>query len=237
MLRFHAVHTVTFIVAMTLVSCTLTPQTAEEVFFQTEPYAPYKPYLEGTPFAVNDYQDKNEGAPLPAWVDAWLEGGARMIETLPEYRGLYCFVMEQPGRELTALQHWAARFNLERNFPKMALQRIFKRWTDNLTSSPDLVYGSYFEKMLKASAAFFWQNAKFDAQCWLLVRYANDSAALNENLEQTDLYRMLILAVIDIKTFQNELTILFNNIAFERTDSRAQIAATSQMLSTFWQGF
>ncbi|MDR2510132.1 MAG: hypothetical protein LBC77_05765 [Spirochaetaceae bacterium] len=230
--------------AVIFLSCASRRGEVHHTAYESAPYVPYAPRFSRSNISVLDYQQKQEGRALPRWVGAWLSGGEKALERLSAYSGKYCFIMEQTAPSQEVLLRWMLGFQVERNFPTMAQSRVFRCWTEGLGAAPDLLYGSYFEKLLRACRSASWRGAMTDGVFWLLVRQNNSAAADSDaGYEASDMereggvYCAIVLVVIDKNVFQNELNAIFNSIVFDKNDSRAQTTAVSEAIDGFWTRF
>lgn len=212
--------------------------------YKTEPFAPYKALDDGIPFVIEDYQNKSQGAALPAWLSAYFEGGVNAVEALDEYNGRYCFIADYTNISLDMLTRRALRVKPDRDFPPIALFRIYTRFIRNLNTSPDIVYGPVFEAFTKLCMTMRWTEPREEASCWIFVhwteQYSLDKNAEEEDNEDAtlgDVYKLFILMSVDKNIFQREFNTLAGEIQFDNKYDRTQAAAFRNVCETFFSGF
>jgi len=227
------------VLALANVSCgTRRIETVPESFV-TAPFVPYEAMADTT---SNITDMENSAGGLPDWLNAYLKGsaagstqqGEQDIEALPEYNGLYCFVMEAECRSLDILTRLRESFNLSRNFPQMASLKIFKTLTSGIVIAPDVLYGSGFLKLIRLSSVSNWVNAKYEDSYWIYTTsHGNANAQNSGSGENTGgghgnsetVYKMYFFVTIPKRDFLLQLKNIVSTIKFDKTDTPNQIAA------------
>jgi hypothetical protein len=209
------------------------------------PFAPYRALDEGIPFIVEDYEGKAEGAPLPAWLDAYFEGGVNAIETFEIYNGRYCFVAEYSGRSIDMLKRRAARINVDRDFPLIAFFRIYYRFINGLRTSPDIVYGPMFERLMKRSMEIHWIGSRMETDCWVFAHWTEPQSLerrpqeddTDDDAALSDTYKLFILFTVEKENFQRQFTTLVDGIQFDKEYNRTQADSFGAVYDNFFTGF
>lgn len=225
---FVFIYPVALCVTLCLCACAGAKPADDESSYELKPFVPYMPRDNNEAFTIIDYQNKNTGGTVPRWLNVWKTRGPDAVEKLPAYSGKYCFVMEQRARELDVLLRWMLAFKIERNFRFMAQRRIHRVWTRDLTRSPDLLYGRFYENLLRACSRSEWTGSETERFFWVKAR-------VDETQEER--YSIFVLASMEKSAFQAELESIYRSIPVEKTDTRAQAAAVLEARATFWQRF
>lgn len=215
-----------------------------------EPFSPYKTLDEGLPFVIEDYQNKKSSAPLPLWLSVYYTEGTQGIEKLSAFDEQYCFILEQSSLSLNILLRRALTFKTEHDFSRMVFQRIYKRAVKELEKSPDIVFGSVFEKLAKTCMQTYWIGAKPGGSCWTFMHWIEeretnpeDSAKLRSSEEKDkesvfpDTYKLFIMVYIDKKSFQRQFKNMLSTIAFDKKDTKEQRASFEHLKNDFFDDF
>jgi hypothetical protein len=141
-------------------------------------------FLEERPaagYTILDYQGKNRGQPLPAWVELYLSGGTEAIEktaveqrrgapvTQSEFSGKYVFVSVQKSDNLAALLQWKNNFSGEGDFSTMVFPRIYRRLVRGLSVNPERHYGSFFGEFMRLASNAAWPNLSLAGSIWITL--------------------------------------------------------------------
>ena len=156
----------------------------------------------GTALGINE---------LPVWVDTYVSTGISGLEKLSDYQGSYCFVGEEIGTNLDAVQTWASTFDVSREIAATVSSRVDSLFTGASSGSPDGDYGTYFENIVKASANATYSGARKINDWWILIRrYDPDSRK-----KHTDEYRVFVLYTIEKETLDQQVLNMIDAIAAE----------------------
>ncbi|MDR3325417.1 MAG: hypothetical protein LBS82_05495 [Spirochaetaceae bacterium] len=210
-------------------------------------FAPYATLDENLPVEIKDYEGKVQGLPLPAWLAAYLGGGPRAVEALPNYRDLQCFVIEWTGPALPMLRARAASYTDARDLPTAVYRRVYARLTQALVASPDIVYGSAFQTLTQALVGAPWPPTARSEGCWTRIgraaaaaRYPEASALRDSDSGNpfADAYRVYHLVALEKAPFQSQFLLLSASIHFDKRDSQSQTQAYQAATSReFFEGF
>jgi hypothetical protein len=185
------------------------------------------PDIQKTRVVLLDYENRDSGAVLPAWVNDYLYNDIAAIESRPEFGGQYVFIAEQSSSSLNVLGQWARNFIPGQDFSQLVFLRVYDRLVKSSDDNPDHVYGPFFESLVKKTVLSFWPDAAQKDRIWILVR---------ENGQ--DVYKLLLLCVIDADKLQKELMSIMNGIELDKkTFTRSQIQAVNRIKSGFFASF
>jgi hypothetical protein len=212
----------------------------------SNPYARSSQIIE-----ILDYQGRADGVEMPEWLSLYTSGGIPALEKQREFTRYYLFIAEQSSPNLDTLRQWANNFRVERDFPRLVFLRAYRRLTRNLSITPDELYGSFFEMMMKHTAAQGWPQAQKYAETWALVnrRPVNQGEpASAETLPAIDgeppetsadstVYIYFILSMIEKTEIENNMKALMNDVAIDKTFNRDQVQAINSIKSNFFNGF
>ena len=90
---------------------------------------------------------------LPVWVETYISEGVKAVETLSSYEGSYCFIGEEAGSNLDALQVWVSSFDIPGEIAANVSTRVNALFTGAASGSPDGEYGTYFENIVKTTSS------------------------------------------------------------------------------------
>lgn len=156
----------------------------------------------GTALGINE---------LPVWVETYVSTGVSGLEKLSDYQGYYCFVGEETGTNLDAVQTWASTFDVSREIASTVSNRIDSLFTGAASGSPDGEYGTYFENIVKSSANATYSGARKINDWWILIRrYDPDSRK-----KHTDEYRVFVLYTIEKETLDQQVLNMIDAVAAE----------------------
>lgn len=148
---------------------------------------------------------------LPVWVETYVATGITGLEKLSDYQGSYCFVGEETGTNLDAVQTWAASFDVAREIATTVSSRVDSLFTGAASGSPADDYGTYFENVVKAAANAEFSGARKINDWWILVRrYDPDSKKRFE-----DEYRVFVLYTIEKDILDEQILNMIDKVASE----------------------
>ncbi|GMO53854.1 MAG: hypothetical protein Ta2G_12440 [Termitinemataceae bacterium] len=180
-------------------------------------------------FLMTEYQGQESGTKLPSWVSDYFYGGLNQIEKQDQYKSTYCFIAEQTSKTLSTLNQWQGSFVVRQDMPMMVFMRVYNRLTQGLSAHPGYVYGKYFEEILTLASSTIYEDAEIKEVFWVRGR----DLKANE-----DVYKMLILCVIDKNNFTNQFSKIMNSInVTPKYYTRNEIIAVNRMRNNFWQEF
>jgi hypothetical protein len=137
------------------------------------------------------------------------------------------FIAEQSSANLNVLRQWARNFIPRQDFSQLVFLRVYDRLVKSADDNPDYVYGPFFELLVKKTAVAVWPDASQKDRLWILVRE-----------EGQDVYKLLILCVIETDKLQKELMAIMNGIELDKkTFTRSQIQAVNRIKSGFFTSF
>ncbi|MDR2842903.1 MAG: hypothetical protein LBV52_06850 [Spirochaetaceae bacterium] len=199
--------------------------------FPSVPFVPYKQMDKGLPFTIENYQGKENGRQLPAWLDVYLLNGVHGVENLPAYNGKYCFVLEQSGSSLDILNRFEDSFKVGRNFTQMSFDRIFQNFIKDSNTAPDILYGSSFKKIMTIVSSSSWNKPVHENSFWLFLHWTGNDE------DMIDTYKIYILTSIEKSVFQNQFKSITNAVVADKTDGREQVSAFSRKIDDFFDTF
>jgi hypothetical protein len=180
---------------------------------------------------VEDFPGKGQDGEMPDWVAAYLAAGARGIEALPDYQGLYAFVSENHGASLPPLEQWASSYRVSRAFGRTAAERFRRRFLRDISASADEVYGRYYEGAVKAFYnARFSEPAKAD-EFWI----AEEKPAQGDEPGGAE-YRYFILLLVPQDVFQKRMMEILDSVRYQNEEN-AKESAFEKVRDDFFTGF
>ncbi|GHV83294.1 hypothetical protein AGMMS50212_06410 [Spirochaetia bacterium] len=183
---------------------------------------------------ILDYQGKKEGRPLPDWLTTYLDGDSTLIENINEYSGSYVFIAEQSSPNYSVLKQWEENFRIEQDFTQLVFYRSYNRMTVDLQEMPDNIYGAFFELFMKSISDSAWQDAERETSFWIRVRSFNP----NEGGNSQDIYKLMILCLINKYSMQKQMDAILDGIEINRKlYTRAQLSAVNRIKSNFFRSF
>ena len=199
------------------------------------------PLKQETPvLQVLDYKNRGEGTVLAPWVRRYLENGIAGIESLDIYHGSYLFVASIRSKKLPVINQWVEKYNPERDFSRLAAERIQKRLELDLPGKPpDMVYGPNYEKTLKtAYQNAFWGAIQLDNSWVYALRTVQDEDAEPE----TPQFWGFILLSIPRETLEIQVVELLSKIsnsatAGGRVSTKEQNTAFDHVKEHFFEEF
>ncbi|MBR5866298.1 MAG: hypothetical protein IKZ04_00150 [Spirochaetaceae bacterium] len=156
----------------------------------------------GTALGINE---------LPVWVETYVSTGVTGLEKLSDYQGSYCFVGEETGTNLDAVQTWAATFDVSREIAAAVASRVDSLFTGAASGSPDGDYGTYFENIVKASSNANYSGARKINDWWILIRRYDPDA----KKRYTDEYRVFVLYTIEKDILDDQILNMIDKVASE----------------------
>ncbi|AEE16207.1 hypothetical protein [Treponema brennaborense] len=162
---------------------------------------------------------------LPIWVETYITTGILGLEKLPDYTGSYCFVGEQIGTNLNAVQTWASSFNVSREIATTVSSRVDALFTGAASGSPEGKYGTYFENVVKAAANANFSGARKINDWWVLVRrYDTDVKK-----KFTDEYRVYVLYTIEKDVLDQQVMSMIDKVASDSSVTDEQKSAINNV--------
>lgn len=138
----------------------------------------------GTALAINE---------LPIWVETYIQKGIPALEKMPDFTEDYCFVAEESGSNLNAVQAWVEGFNMPQLIARNISTRVEATFSGAASGSTDGAYGTYFEDVVKACSDITYSGARKQNDWWVLVRRFDEKTSK----KYVDEYRSYILYTIE----------------------------------------
>ena len=148
---------------------------------------------------------------LPVWVETYITEGILAVEKLSSYEGSYCFVGEEAGSNLDALQVWVSSFDIPSEIAASVSTRVNALFTGAASGSPDGEYGTYFENIVKNSSNASYSGARKVNDWWVLTRRYDPDA----KKKYTDEYRCYVLYTIDKDLLDRQVLEMMDKVASE----------------------
>jgi hypothetical protein len=210
----------------------------------TNPVAVAKPVKSiERPWILEDYQDKGKIDYIPSWVDAWLEGGNSLVETLAKFQNNFVFVAVNSGANFRALKQWQEGFSPDLDFARLAAVRIENRFLLSLTGYPDDEYGSYFETLIKAASDMVWDGPVLEEYFWIKRRFTGPQDDETDMFSDetapmlSEEYVFFVLVIAEKKALIPQLADLLKSINPAPPLTRAQNNAVKRIQTDFFTGF
>jgi hypothetical protein len=202
---------------------------------QSPPVLPVSPYVqrkeEPPLYLISGYQDEEPGGGIPHWLDRFLAGGTRSLESLAEYRDTYLFVAEGSGNNLNALLQWASDFSLDRDLPRLVALRMESRMTAAVPY-PDDEYGPFYETLIKRAFNGTFTGAVREAGFWIRRQFFEDDGLTLDR----ESYTYFILIGIQKSLLEFQITRMLQEITLPK-NRRAQNDAVNRLREDFFNGF
>jgi hypothetical protein len=180
-------------------------------------------------YRIMDYKNKSAEQNLPEWVERYLTEDIPGIEAMYRYENAYVFVGAGSGTNLKALEQWVMGFTVAQDLPGMVAARVLARFTA-ATASPDVVYGRYFEQVVKRAADIRYTGAEKEDDFWLLRR-----SGVEGESPPGDVYDFYILVSIDKEVLREHINGILEGTKTDAT--RDQAAAIARLRENFFNGF
>lgn len=148
---------------------------------------------------------------LPVWVETYITEGVLAVEKLSSYEGSYCFVGEEAGSNLDALQVWVSSFDIPSEIAASVSTRVNALFTGAASGSPDGEYGTYFENIVKSSSGASYSGARKVNDWWVMTRRYDPDA----KKKYTDEYRCYVLYTIDKDLLDRQVLEMMDKVASE----------------------
>jgi len=175
--------------------------------------------------ALNDIIEAKDGVEktdLPEWLLAFGNGGIDEVERMDFYRGRYCFIVKNEGKNFDALKKWAENYSAAQDFSRLAAARIEKRLISAASLYPDDEYGVFFERLIKRAFSAEYPGAVKEDTHWIRA---------GEGFE------FFILISIDFESMQEAVGDMIADVYVSVTPTRAQRAAINRLQQNFFEGF
>ncbi|MCL1815126.1 MAG: hypothetical protein FWG27_04840 [Treponema sp.] len=197
------------------------------------------PAREQRVFQILDHKKQDEEAVMAPWFQSYLENGISGPESMADYQGSYLFVASIRSTNLTVIDQWLRIFSSERDFSRLAAERIQHRLNRVSGNPPDVVYGSNYTRAVKAAHEnVFWGTLRVD-DTWVF----GSPVVTDEDAElQKPLYWGFILVSIPRETLEIQVLELLAKITTSpagrgRMATREQNAAFNQVRERFFEDF
>ena|GEM_PF-2178727 len=164
---------------------------------------------------ILDYKNRNDGAVLISWLRRYLDNGIAGTESMAVYQGSYLFIASIRSAKLPVIYQWLDNYYPDRDFARLAAQRVQKRFEQDLTDKPpDMIYGPNYEKVIKAAYGYSFWGAKRLDDSWVLAI----PAVQNEDTEPEQArYWGFILVSIPRETLEIQVNELLSKVSNSKT--------------------
>lgn len=146
---------------------------------------------------------------LPVWVETYITEGVLAVEKLSSYEGSYCFVGEESGTNIDALQSWVSSFDIPSEIAANVSTRVNALFTGAASGSPDGEYGTYFENIVKSTSSASYSGARKVNDWWVLTRRYDP----DQKKKYTDEYRCYVLYTIDKDLLDQQVLEMMDKVA------------------------
>lgn len=148
---------------------------------------------------------------LPVWVETYITEGVLAVEKLSSYEGSYCFVGEEAGTNLDALQVWVSSFDIPSEIAASVSTRVNALFTGAASGSPDGEYGTYFENIVKSASGASYSGARKVNDWWVMTRRYDP----DQKKKYVDEYRCYVLYTIDKDLLDRQVIEMMDKVASE----------------------
>ena len=160
---------------------------------------------------------------LPVWVETYIAEGVLAVVKLSSYEGSYCFIGEEAGTNLDALQVWVSSFDIPSEIAANVSTRVNALFTGAASGSPDGEYGTYFENIVKTSSGASYSGARKVNDWWVMTRRYDP----DQKKKYVDEYRCYVLYTIDKDLLDRQVLEMMDKVATET------VGATDAQKSAF----
>ena len=160
---------------------------------------------------------------LPVWVETYIAEGVLAVEKLSSYEGSYCFIGEEAGTNLDALQVWVSSFDIPSEIAANVSTRVNALFTGAASGSPDGESGTYFENIVKTSSGASYSGARKVNDWWVMTRRYDP----DQKKKYVDEYRCYVLYTIDKDLLDRQVLEMMDKVATET------VGATDAQKSAF----
>lgn len=161
------------------------------------------------------------------------------MEALGGFRDSYVFVNRNIGYNFRALTQWAEGFSAAQDFPRLAADRIERRFSASVPH-PDEEYGAFFETLVRGASDLEWRGAVKREDFWILkeITPGEDLPEPDEAPPaETESWEFFILVTIEKTLFAGQLEGLFGSLNPTPRLTRAQANAVGRVKERFYDGF
>ena len=148
---------------------------------------------------------------LPVWVETYITEGILAVEKLSSYEGSYCFIGEEAGSNLDALQVWVSSFDIPSEIAANVSTRVNALFTGAASGSPDGEYGTYFENIVKSTSSASYSGARKVNDWWVMTRRYDP----DQKKKYVDEYRCYVLYTIDKDLLDRQVLEMMDKVASE----------------------
>lgn len=148
---------------------------------------------------------------LPAWVETYIAEGIVGVEKLSSYEGSYCFIGEEAGTNLDAIQVWVNNFDVPAEIARNVTTRVDALFTGASSGSPDGEYGTYFENIVKTTSNASFSGARKVNDWWVLTRRYDPDV----KKQYVDEYRSYVLYTIEKSVLDKQVLDMIDKVAAE----------------------
>lgn len=185
-------------------------------------------------FEIVEHKGMTMGvANAPDWVVAAISNGNAGVEAMSQYKDKYCFVADQTGNNLQALQLWAQGFSVNQEIARMVSNRVQSKFVGAAAGSPQDEFGQYFENVVKAAADATFSGVRKEADWWVKVRYFQADGKKVDREE----YRYLVLMTVDKASLQKQIDDVIDGVATDKPLTKTQQTAVDRVKESFYEGF
>ena len=201
------------------------------------PDAPREPAQNIEAWEIIESQNGGKNAPLPEWVNIYLNGNIHEIENIVLYKDKYVFIGENRGSNFTALRQWASSFTLEQDLSRLVAARIEKRMVSAAALYPDDEYGDYFEAFIKKAIDTEFSYAIIEDRFWIKRRILLKAVNADELPVIEERFEFYIMVSAGRITMQNRIRSVMESIKTPVPPTRDQAAAINRIKQTFFERF
>jgi hypothetical protein len=149
---------------------------------------------------------------LPKWLQTWNTSRSNMaVEKLPEYRGLYCFVEENTGTNLKAVQAWLNTIQINDIIASQISTRVGSTAEAHVDTANNASYSNSITDVMTTTRNATFTAARRESDYWVYWRRYDP----DDETKYTDEYSAYILYTMekDILNQQiaNEFRAIQNN--------------------------
>ena len=146
---------------------------------------------------------------LPAWVQVYVTEGVYGVENLSNYENQYCFIGEETGSNIDALQAWVANFDVPAEIARSVATRVDALFTGAASGSPDGEYGTYFENIVKTVSNANYSGARKVNDWWVHTRRYDP----DQKKQYVDEYRCYVLYTIEKDLLDQQVLEMMDQVA------------------------
>jgi hypothetical protein len=149
------------------------------------------------------------GTELPKWLQTWNTGRSiTEVEKLSEYRGLYCFIAEDRGSNLKAVQAWLNTVQINNIIGAQISTRIGSVAEAHVDTANNASYANTLNDIMTTTRNATYTAAKKESDYWVYWRVYD----VDDETKYTDEYTAYVLYTMEKEILNEQIANEFRTI-------------------------